>query len=67
MNRTRTEFFDPTQFLGEMIDLTNQVQMASFEAMMTNREGGLDFFANMLKRTEEMTARRNPLLRSVAE
>jgi len=44
MNRTRSEFFDPTQFLGEMIDLTNQVQMASFEAMMTNWEGGLDFF-----------------------
>jgi len=67
MMQTTQNLFDTTQLFENMIDLTSQMQTASFDAMMNNWEGGLDFFANLLKRTEEIAARSNTLFLSVVE
>lgn len=61
MNRTPQDLLDPTQMFGEMIDLTSQAHAASVNAMMNSWEGGLDFFANLIKQAEEMAARGNNL------
>lgn len=61
MNRNRSEFFDPTQLFGDFINVTSQVHSAGVDALMNNWEGGLDFFANLLKQPEEVTARGNAL------
>lgn len=65
--QTNQNFFDATQLFENMIDLTTQMQTASVDAMMSNWEGGLDFFANLLKRTEEIAMRNNTLFLSVVE
>ena len=57
MAQTYPEFFDPTPLLGDIIDLTSQAQATSIEIMMKNWEGGLDFFASLIKRAEEITTR----------
>ncbi|HOW61630.1 MAG TPA: hypothetical protein P5284_05630 [Candidatus Contendobacter sp.] len=57
MAQTYPEFFDPTPLLGDIIDLTSQAQATSIEIMMNNWEGGLDFFASLIKRAEEITTR----------
>ncbi|MFZ1639895.1 MAG: hypothetical protein WAV07_00355 [Candidatus Contendobacter sp.] len=62
MNRTKSDLFDPTQLFGDFMNLTSQAQAASVDVMMNNWEGGLDFFASLLKRAEEMTARGNVML-----
>ena len=67
MNRTRSDFFDPTQLFGDFINLTSQAHSASLEMMINNWEGGLDFFTNLVKQAEEMSARGNALLASMAE
>lgn len=67
MNRTRSDLFDPTQLFGDFINLTTQAHSASLDVMMNNWEGGLDFFANLLKQADEMTARGNALLASMVE
>ncbi len=66
MNRTPQDLLDPTQMFGEMIDLTSQAHAASVNAMMNSWEGGLDFFANLLKQAEEMAARGNSLFQGKA-
>ena len=67
MNRTRSDLFDPTQLFGDFINLTSQAHSASLDLMMNNWEGGLDFFANLLKQAEEMTTRGNALLARMVE
>ena len=67
MNRTRSDFFDPTQLFGDFINLANQAHLASFDVMINNWEGGLDFFANLVKQADEMRTRSNALLASMAE
>ena len=67
MNRTRSDLLDPTQLFGDFINLTSQAHSASLDVMMNNWEGGLDFFANLFKQAEEMTARGNALLASMVE
>ncbi len=62
MNRTKSDLFDPTQLFGDFINLTSQAHSASLDVMMNNWEGGLDFFANLLKQADEMTARGNVML-----
>ena len=57
MTQTYPELFDPTPLLGDIIDLTSQAQATSIEIMMNNWEGGLDFFASLIKRAEEITTR----------
>ena len=57
MAQTYPEFFDPTPLLGDIIDLTSQAQATSIEIMMNNWEGGLDFFASLIKRADEITTR----------
>ena len=57
MNRAQQDLFDPTELFGDMIDLTSQAHAASVNVMMHQWEGGLDFFANLLKHAEEVTAR----------
>ena len=57
MTQTYPELFDPAPLLGDIIDLTSQAQATSMEIMMNNWEGGLDFFASLLKRAEEITTR----------
>jgi hypothetical protein len=67
MNRTRSDLFDPTQLFGDFITLTSQAHSASLEMMINNWEGGLDFFANLVKQADEMRTRSNALLASMAE
>lgn len=62
MTQTYPELFDPTPLLGDIIDLTTQAQATSIEVMLNNWEGGLDFFAGLLKQAEEMRTRSNVLL-----
>ena len=62
MTQTYPELFDPTPLLGDIIDLSTQAQATSIEIMMNNWEGGLDFFAGLIKQAEEMRARSNALL-----
>ena len=67
MTQSYPELFDPTPLFGEMIDLTSQMQTASFDVLMSQWESGFDFFANLLKRAEEVTTRSNALLMGVVE
>ncbi len=57
MNRTPSIATDPMQAFGDMIDLTRQSHANSVQLMLDSWEGGLEFFANLLKQAEEMTAR----------
>lgn len=57
MNRTPSIGADPMQAFGDMIDLTRQAHANSVQLMLDSWEGGLEFFANLLKQAEEMTAR----------
>jgi hypothetical protein len=66
MNRTQQDLPDPTELFGDMIDLTSQAHAASVNAMMNHWEGGLDFFANLLKHAEEVTARSGALFQGKA-
>jgi hypothetical protein len=66
MNRTQQDLLDPTELFGDMIDLTSQAHAASVNAMMNSWEGGLDFFANLLKQAEEMAVRGNGLFQGKA-
>lgn len=66
MNRTPQTLLDPTELFGDMIDLTSQAHAVSVNVMMHQWEGGLDFFANLLKHAEEVTARGNGLLQGKA-
>jgi hypothetical protein len=66
MNRAQQDLLDPTELFGDMIDLTSQAHAASVNAMMNSWEGGLDFFANLLKQAEEVTARGGPLFQGKA-
>ncbi|HCK81627.1 MAG TPA: hypothetical protein PK880_03195 [Candidatus Competibacter sp.] len=67
MNRNRSEFFGPTQLFGGFINVTSQGHAAGVDALMNNWEGGLDFFANLLKRAEDVAARGNALLVSMGK
>lgn len=67
MTQSYPELFDPAPLFGEIIDLTSQMQTASFDALMSQWESGFDFFANLLKRAEEVTTRSNALLMGVVE
>jgi len=67
MNRTRSDFFDPTQLFGDFINLASQAHSASLDVMMNNWEGGLDFFTNLLKQAEEMRARGNAMLADMVQ
>ena len=57
MNRTPSLAPHPMQTLGEMIDLTQQAHANSVQLMLDSWEGGLEFFANLIKHAEEITAR----------
>ena len=67
MNRNGSEFFDPTQLFGEFISVTSQAHAAGVDALMNNWEGGLDFFANLLRQAEDATARGNAMLASMSK
>ena len=67
MTQTYPELFDPTPLLGDIIDLATQAQATSIEVMLNNWEGGLDFFASLLKQAEEMGTRGNVLLMRVVD
>lgn len=67
MNRTRSDFFDPTQLFGDFINLASQAHSASFDVMINNWEGGLDFFTNLVKQAEEMSARGNAMLADMVQ
>ena len=60
MNRTQSSTSDPMQAFGEMIDLTQQAHTNSVQLMLDSWEGGLEFFASLLKHAEELTARSGP-------
>lgn len=57
MNRTPSSTPDPMQAFGEMIDFTQQAHANSVQLMLDSWEGGLEFFASLLKHAEELTAR----------
>ena len=67
MNRTRSDFFDPTQLFGDFINLASQAHSTSLDVMINNWEGGLDFFTNLLKQAEEMSARGNAMLTDMVQ
>lgn len=67
MHRTKLDLFDPAQILGDMISMTSQVHSTGYDMMMNGWEGGLDFFSNLLKQAEEVTARNSTMLARVGK
>jgi hypothetical protein len=66
MNQTQQDLLDPAELFGDMIDLTSQAHAVGVNAMMNSWEGGLDFFANLLKQAEEVAARGGALFQNKA-
>lgn len=67
MNRTPSSISaDPMQAFGDMIDLTRQAHTNSVQLMLDSWEGGLEFFANLLKQAEEMAARNSAMPTTLA-
>lgn len=62
MTQAYSDLFDPAPLLGDIIDLTTQMQTTGFDALMSQWESGFDFFANLLKHAEEVTSRSNTLM-----